>query len=118
MLLCLVTFILCAASNLTQNDKGAALTPLTGEGGSLDTIIDDIGAAISALNISPRRTIIVGHSMGGIVAPEATLRYKFAGTVLLGPVYPNETLTKVLQDRIAKVQQSENMLATCRYWRR
>lgn len=107
----LVIFILCAASNLNQIDKGAALTPLTGEGGSLDTIIDDIGAAVSALNISPSRTVIVGHSMGGIVAPEATLRYKFAGTVLLGPVYPNETLTKVLQDRIAKVQQSENMLA-------
>ncbi|PNP51723.1 hypothetical protein THARTR1_07720 [Trichoderma harzianum] len=75
-------------------------------GGSLDTIIDDIGAALSALNISPSRTVIVGHSMGGIVAPEAALRYKFAGTVLLGPVYPNETLTKVLQDRIAKVQQN------------
>ncbi|KAK0762879.1 hypothetical protein N5P37_004402 [Trichoderma harzianum] len=91
---------------LALDSHGAALTPLTGQGGSLDTIIDDIGAAVSALNISPSRTVIVGHSMGGIVAPEATLRYKFAGTVLLGPVYPNETLTKVLQDRIAKVQQN------------
>ncbi|EHK21081.1 uncharacterized protein TRIVIDRAFT_83633 [Trichoderma virens Gv29-8] len=91
---------------LALDSHGAALTPLTGEGGSLDTIIDDIGAAVSALDISPSRTVIVGHSMGGIVAPEAALRYQFAGTVLLGPVYPNAALTKVLQDRITKVQQN------------
>ncbi|KAL7939339.1 alpha/beta-hydrolase [Trichoderma chlorosporum] len=93
-------------SCLALDSHGAALTPLTGDGGSLDTIIDDIGAAVSALNISPGRTVIVGHSMGGIVAPEASLRYQFAGTILLGPVYPNEALTKVLQDRIAKVQKN------------
>lgn len=45
--------------------------------------------------------------MGGIVAPEATLRYQFAGSVLLGPVYPNEGLGKALEDRIQKVQQSK-----------
>lgn len=46
--------------------------------------------------------------MGGIVAPEAALRYKFAGTILLGPVFPNEALTKNLEERIAKVQKSRN----------
>ncbi|KAL7944998.1 alpha/beta-hydrolase [Trichoderma barbatum] len=92
-------------SCLALDSHGAALTKLTGEGGSLDTIIEDIGAAISALNISASRAVIVGHSMGGIVAPEAALRYQFAGTVLLGPVYPNEALKKVLEDRIVKVQQ-------------
>ncbi|KAL6876868.1 Alpha/Beta hydrolase protein [Trichoderma novae-zelandiae] len=93
-------------SCLALDSHGSALTKLTGEGGTLDTIIDDVGAAISALNISPSRTVIAGHSMGGIVAPEATLRYHFAGTVLLGPVYPNEALTKALEERIAKVQQN------------
>ncbi|KAL7796723.1 alpha/beta-hydrolase [Trichoderma ceciliae] len=92
-------------SCLALDSHGAALTKLAGQGGSLDTITHDIGAAISALKISPSRTIIVGHSMGGIVAPEASLRYQFAGTVLLGPVYPNETLAKVLDDRIKKVQK-------------
>lgn len=43
--------------------------------------------------------------MGGIVAPEASLRYNFAGTILLGPVYPNEVLVKVLNDRIEKIQK-------------
>jgi predicted esterase len=81
---------------------------LTGQGGDLETIIQDIGAAISGLNISPSRTVIVGHSMGGIVAPEATLRYQFAGTILLGPVYPNEGLAKMLEDRIKKIQQSKH----------
>lgn len=85
---------------------GSALTQLTGEGGNLETIIDDIGAAISAHDISPGRAVIVGHSMGGIVAPEAALRYNFAGTVLLGPVYPNEALAKNIEERIVKVQQS------------
>jgi hypothetical protein len=46
--------------------------------------------------------------MGGIVAPEATIRYQFAGSVLLGPVYPNEGLRKVMEDRIQKVQQSKH----------
>lgn len=83
------------------------MTKLTGPGGDLETIVQDIGAAVSALKISPSQTIIVGHSMGGIVAPEATLRYQFAGSVLLGPVYPNEGLGKALEDRIQKVQQSK-----------
>ncbi|KAH6609113.1 hypothetical protein Trco_002459 [Trichoderma cornu-damae] len=92
-------------SCLALDSHGSALTKLTGQDGNLDTITQDIGAAISALNISPNRTIVVGHSMGGIVAPEATLRYKFAGTVLLGPVYPNEALAKALEDRVTKIQQ-------------
>lgn len=83
------------------------MTKLTGQGGDLETIIQDIGAAVSALKISPSQTIIVGHSMGGIVAPEATIRYQFAGSVLLGPVYPNESLGKVMEDRIQKIQQSK-----------
>ncbi|KAM0262166.1 hypothetical protein ACHAQJ_001909 [Trichoderma viride] len=93
-------------SCLALDSHGSALTKLAGQGGDLDTIIQDIGAAISALNISPSRTVIVGHSMGGIVAPEATLRYQFAGTALLGPVYPNEVLGKALEDRINKIQQN------------
>lgn len=100
--------MLCIAADVGHNIKGSALTKLTGQGGDLETIIQDIGAAVSTLKISPSQTIIVGHSMGGIVAPEATLRYQFAGTVLLGPVYPNEGLGKVLEDRIQKVQQSKH----------
>ncbi|KAL7968461.1 Alpha/Beta hydrolase protein [Trichoderma sp. SZMC 28014] len=91
---------------LALDSHGSALTKLSGLGGDLETIIQDIGAAVSALKISPSQTIIVGHSMGGIVAPEATLRYQFAGSVLLGPVYPNEGLAKALEDRIQKVQQN------------
>ncbi|RFU77999.1 alpha beta hydrolase fold family [Trichoderma arundinaceum] len=86
-------------------DAGYSCLALDSHGGGLDTIIQDIGAAISALNISPSRAIVVGHSMGGIVAPEATLRYQFAGTVLLGPVYPNENLAKMLGERIQKIEQ-------------
>ncbi|KAL7807085.1 Alpha/Beta hydrolase protein [Trichoderma gracile] len=93
-------------SCLALDSHGSALTKLTGEGGNLKTIIDDIGAAIAAHDISPSRAVIVGHSMGGIVAPEAALRYKFAGTILLGPVFPNDALTKNLEERIAKVQQN------------
>ncbi|PTB65787.1 alpha/beta-hydrolase [Trichoderma citrinoviride] len=92
-------------SCLALDSHGSGLTKLTGEGGSIDTIIDDVGAAISALNIPPSRAVIVGHSMGGLVAPEATLRYHFAGTVLLGSIFPNEALTTNLKARIVKVQQ-------------
>lgn len=83
------------------------MSKYSGEDGGVELIVQDVSTAISALGISPERTIIVGHSMGGIVASELALMLQVAGAVLLGPVYPNDSLASIFNARIQLVQGSK-----------
>lgn len=54
------------------------------------------------------KAIVVGHSMGGIVAAHlaASRSERIVAAVLIGPVYPNQGLIPVFEKRIQTVEQS------------
>jgi len=70
---------------------------------STKIIAEDVIALMSALSISPKTTILVGHSMGAIIACELASTYPFAGVTLIGPVDPAPNLADVFTSRIKEV---------------
>lgn len=68
------------------------------------TICRAANALVSALGIDPRRAVVVGHSMGTLVASELALCLNLLGVVLIGPVNPSDALRDVFAARIKLVQ--------------
>jgi pimeloyl-ACP methyl ester carboxylesterase len=64
-------------------------------------------ALLAALEIDAKHTIIVGHSMGAIVASELALHLNPLGVVLIGPVNPSPALADVFAARIELVDNGE-----------
>lgn len=62
---------------------------------------------LSDLGIDTGNLVVVGHSMGALIACELEAIYTLRGVVLIGPVQPSQNLAKVFEDRIQKVQQGE-----------
>jgi pimeloyl-ACP methyl ester carboxylesterase len=60
---------------------------------------------LSALVIPASKVVVVGHSMGAMVASELALFLPLRGVVLLGPVHPTPALAKIFDERIQKVQK-------------
>ena len=58
---------------------------------------------LSKLGVDPARTVVVGHSMGCIVASELAGRVTVAGLVLIGAIRPNAKYHDVFKQRIATV---------------
>ncbi|MEQ9363551.1 MAG: alpha/beta hydrolase [Leptospirales bacterium] len=89
-----------------------------GETYSIRSLADDVAAVIDALGL--KRFVLVGHSMGGLVALECARRYsadRVAGLYLLDSggaalLYPEPMKQKILAD-IAADRHSESILA---YW--
>ncbi|KAG5990446.1 hypothetical protein E4U43_004285, partial [Claviceps pusilla] len=66
------------------------------------------GAALgllAILKLDSKRVIVVGHSMGAIVASEMALHLSPLGIILLGPVNPSSQLADVFTARIQLVQK-------------
>jgi pimeloyl-ACP methyl ester carboxylesterase len=89
--------------------------PIETAGTTLDTYADVVTAELDRL---PGPVWLVGHSMGGMVAPRAALKRKVAGVVLLCTVPPDldarhqeENLTAVNLDKVAEFMM-ENGLQT------
>lgn len=59
---------------------------------------------LGELEILVLKTILVGHSMGAILAAE--LSASALGTVLIGPVHPTPALAEVFNKRIEAVEKS------------
>lgn len=62
-------------------------------------------AVMSALDVRKEATIVVGHSMGAIMASE--LSDTHLGTVLIGPVHPTPALGDIFNKRIEAVEKSK-----------
>lgn len=60
---------------------------------------------LEKLKIHTAKTILVGHSMGAILAAE--LPIEALGTVLIGPVHPTPALAEVFNKRIEAVEKSK-----------
>jgi alpha-beta hydrolase superfamily lysophospholipase len=53
------------------------------------------------------QTIVVGHSMGGIVVAEVVQRCDLRGVVMVGPVLPKAALADVFNQRIETVAKGK-----------
>ena len=62
---------------------------------------------MDTLGLKNSQTIVIGHSMGGMVACELASRNCYAGVVLLGPVHPNPEGAEVFASRIAAVKEGK-----------
>jgi pimeloyl-ACP methyl ester carboxylesterase len=91
----------------TNDEPGSALSKYNGEYGGIEGIVDDTAELISQLNLTPGRVILVGHSMGAIVASALSLCIQPLGVVLIGPVHPNPNLKNIFGARIVNVEKSK-----------
>lgn len=87
---------------------GSALSKYNGEYGGVEGIAEDVTELMSQLQLAPERTILVGHSMGAIVASRLAMRLRVLGVVLIGPVHPNPGLKDVFEARIATVMKGRS----------
>ncbi|KAH8682640.1 alpha/beta hydrolase [Xylariales sp. PMI_506] len=72
---------------------------------SVGSMSDDVLGLMSKLGLTAKQTILIGHSMGGMVACQAATQHPFAGLVLLGPVHPSPAAAEVFSKRIQIVHE-------------
>ncbi|KAG5939763.1 hypothetical protein E4U53_007737 [Claviceps sorghi] len=92
-------------SCLAFDTPGSALSKYPGRDSDVEAICGAALALIAMLQLDCKRVIVVGHSMGAIVASEMALHLKPLGVVLLGPVNPSPELADVFTARIHLVQK-------------
>lgn len=90
---------------LAYDMYGSALSAM-GPGDSDNTIqdhADDAAALLRGLDIQPEQVIVVGHSMGSLVATCLSVKLNVEGAVLIGGLSPSEAVSAAFNDRIRMV---------------
>ncbi|KHO02120.1 alpha/beta hydrolase fold family protein [Metarhizium album ARSEF 1941] len=93
---------------LAFDTPGSALSTYGGREIDGEAICGAAVALITALQLDVKRVIVVGHSMGAIIASTMALHLGTLGVVLIGPVNPSAALADVMDARI-KLVESEGM---------
>ncbi|KAJ4375070.1 hypothetical protein N0V83_002150 [Neocucurbitaria cava] len=90
---------------ITFDNTGAGRSPYTYLEQSIETLGDDIIGILDALEVP--KAVVVGHSMGGIVAPHlaAERSDRIVAAILIGPVYPNPNAVPMFEKRIEAVEK-------------
>ncbi|KAL3427529.1 fumarylacetoacetate hydrolase [Phlyctema vagabunda] len=85
---------------------GSGLSKLACSEQTIETIREDVISLLDTLEIQ-ERIIIVGHSMGGIIASSVAASHpeRVKGVVLIGPVNPSTAMSEVFKKRIQVVQK-------------
>ncbi|KZZ88039.1 alpha/beta hydrolase fold family protein [Moelleriella libera RCEF 2490] len=71
----------------------------------MDATCGAVLALIALLELDAKRIIVVGHSLGAIVASEVSLHLGLLGTVLIGPVNPSAALAEVFTARLQLLEK-------------
>ena len=103
---------------LALDTHGSGSSPYSGSGNSIASIASDARAILNELSIK-ENVIVIGHSMGGIVASQLAAtdsERRFKAAVLIGPVNPNPDAAAVFSKRISIVEKGkiESNDALCR----
>jgi pimeloyl-ACP methyl ester carboxylesterase len=85
--------------------SGSGLSKYTGQEQTVETIAKDVVALISQLCLDLKSTVLIGHSMGGMIACELGSLQTYAAIVLIGPVNPTPAVAEVFVARIQTVQE-------------
>lgn len=98
---------------ITLDTHGSGASTYNPEAGnSIATIASDALALLDALNIH-QDVVVVGHSMGGIVASNlaaSDTQGRIKAVVLVGPVNPNPAAAEVFGKRIKIVQERKSSI--------
>lgn len=91
---------------IAVDTPGSGLSELGQSAQSVKSISSDVIGLLDYLKIEGE-VVIVGHSMGGIVASEIAASYpeRVRGVVLIGPVNPQPQLATVFEQRIEAVKK-------------
>jgi pimeloyl-ACP methyl ester carboxylesterase len=91
---------------ISIDTPGSGLSELSKTEQSTSTIAKDAITLLDALEIR-EKVVIVGHSMGGIIASYIAAEYpdRVKGVVLIGPVNPDPALADVFRKRIEVVEK-------------
>ncbi|KAI5295171.1 hypothetical protein KEM52_002163 [Ascosphaera acerosa] len=92
---------------ITMDTYGNGLSIYAGGENTIMTIADDARALLAQLNIT-KNVVVVGHSMGCIVASQlaaADERGVFVGVVLLGPTHPGPNVVKAMDHRVQMIEK-------------
>ena len=99
----------CVAYDTT----GQGQSPYTQVEQSVSTLAEDVIGVLDALKVE--KAVVVGHSMGGIVAPYVTAKYsdRIVAAILIGPTLPTpeagNTFEKMIEKRIEAVQKGSSI---------
>ncbi|KAF2640431.1 alpha/beta-hydrolase [Massarina eburnea CBS 473.64] len=90
---------------ITFDTTGAKNSPYTQIEQSIQSLADDVIGILDALGVS--KAVVVGHSMGGIVGAHlaAERSDRVVAAVLIGPVYPNDSVVPIFEKRIQSVEK-------------
>lgn len=96
-----------AARCIALDTSGSGLSEL-GNKQSIETIGEDAIGLLDVLKIQ-EKVVIVGHSMGGIVASYLAAHHpgRVKGVVLIGPVNPSEATVEPFEKRIELVKKGK-----------
>ncbi|KAK2595291.1 hypothetical protein QQS21_007006 [Conoideocrella luteorostrata] len=94
-------------SCLAFDTPGSALSTYRGRDSDIEAICGAALALIATLDLDVSRVIVVGHSMGAIVASEIALHLGNPGVILIGPVNPAPALSDVFAARIKLVEKGK-----------
>ena len=92
---------------ITFDIYGSSRSLFTGDVISIDTIAADVLGILDALKVD--KAVVVGHSMGGIVANQLAANFldRVRGVVGLGPSHPTPAFGVNMNKRIATVNECE-----------
>ncbi|KAL1848938.1 hypothetical protein VTK73DRAFT_9978 [Phialemonium thermophilum] len=90
-------------SCLAIDSYGSGLSRYGGHRQDTRTLAADAREVLTRLGREPQATVVVGHSMGCIVASELAARDDFAGVVLVGAIHPSPKYADAFSKRIATV---------------
>ncbi|KAI1336039.1 alpha/beta hydrolase fold family protein [Xylariaceae sp. FL0016] len=90
---------------LALDTPGSALSPWNGRDSSIARLANVVAELASSLDIALEKVVVVGHSMGAMIASRLAQDHALMGAVLLGPVHPSPDLADVFQARVKTVDE-------------
>lgn len=77
-------------------------------------MVQDAKDLLESLSIPLEKTLVIGHSLGGLVACALAATENPRGIVAIGPVYPSQAIQQAMLKRASVVEGGKAGLDLCR----